>query len=41
VDRSEQSVNGTVRLQLVNDECRIVEITPLDTKNALNVTTRK
>jgi argininosuccinate synthase len=40
VDRSEQSVNGTVRLQLVNDECRIVEITPLDTKNALNVTTR-
>jgi argininosuccinate synthase len=41
VDRSEQSVNGTVRLQLVNDECRIVEITPLDTKNTLNVTTRK
>jgi argininosuccinate synthase len=41
VDRSEQSVNGTVRLQLVNDECRIVEITPLDTTNALNVTTRK
>jgi len=41
VDRSEQSVNGTVRLQLVNDECRIVEVTPLDTKNVLNVTTRK
>jgi len=41
VDRSEESVNGTVRLQLVNDECRIVEITPLDTKNTLNVTTRK
>ena len=26
-------MNGTVRLQLVDDECRIVEIAPLDTKN--------
>jgi len=39
VDRSEQSVNGTVRLHLVNDECRIVEITPLDTKKTLKVMT--
>jgi argininosuccinate synthase len=28
VDHAEQSVSGTVRLQLVNDECRIVSITP-------------
>jgi argininosuccinate synthase len=41
VDRSEQSVNGTVRLQLVDDECRIVEIAPLETKTTLNVTTQK
>jgi argininosuccinate synthase len=41
VDQSEQSVNGTVRLQLVNDECRIVEITPLDDPDTLKVTTRK
>jgi argininosuccinate synthase len=27
VDRSEQSVNGTVRLQLVHDECRIIDVT--------------
>jgi len=37
VDRSEQSVNGTVRLQLVDDECRIVEITPLETKRKVEV----
>jgi len=37
VDRSEQSVNGTVRLQLVNDECRIVEIAPLDIKRKAEV----
>jgi len=34
-------VNGTVRLQLVDDECRIVEIAPLETKTTLNVTTQK
>ena len=37
VDRSEQSVNGTVRLQLVDDECRIVEITPLETKRKVEL----
>ena len=41
VDRSEQAVNGTVRLQLVNDECRIVEVTPHDTTNIINVTPLK
>lgn len=29
VERLEESVTGTVRLQLLNDECRIVEITPI------------
>jgi argininosuccinate synthase len=41
VDRAEQAVTGTVRLQLVNDKCRVVEITPADTRTTLNVTTLK
>ena len=39
VERSEQAVNGTVRLQLVINECRIVEITPHTSHTILNVTT--
>jgi argininosuccinate synthase len=39
VDRSQQTVNGAVRLQLVNNESRIVEIRPLEGKRMLNVTT--
>jgi argininosuccinate synthase len=41
VDRAEQAVTGTVRLHLVNDECRVAEITPADTGTTLNVTTPK
>ncbi len=39
VDRIQQTVNGTVRLQLVNNESRIVEIRPLEGKRMLDVTT--
>jgi argininosuccinate synthase len=39
VDRVQQTVNGTVRLQLVNNESRIVEVRPLEGKRMLNVTT--
>jgi argininosuccinate synthase len=37
VEGSEQSVNGTVRLQLVHDECRIIDVT-IDRTKTLKVT---
>jgi argininosuccinate synthase len=37
VDELEASVNGTVRLQLSNEACRIVDVKPLDSVRMLNV----